>query len=317
MTTTTPADPLVTAVIPCFNAAATLARAIESVRRQTYPNIEIIAIDDGSCDQTPALLLAEADRGVTVVTQVNGGVPVARNSGIAAAQGEFVAFLDSDDEWHPQKTARQVQLLRSNPEMLMAGCWVESVLPDGTRRKVNADREPPQGAEAWRTMLRHSFYNPTGLIVRTAAARKIGGFVTSLLAGHEDQDFCIRIALEGEVGFIDEVLATMHERPVSLSRTHFSREHETVLPMILDHCRTLEPRLSRTELRTILGARYTQIGRNVYASSPRTGFRLLARAIGYGAEPVANLWYLLSASPWSRRAKRLLRRRTAPNTRGT
>jgi glycosyltransferase involved in cell wall biosynthesis len=310
-------EPLVSAIIPCFNSAATLGRAIESVRRQTYRHIEIIAIDDGSRDETPALLRAEAVRGVIVITQANGGVPVARNSGIAAARGEFVAFLDSDDEWHPHKTARQVQLLCANPEMLMAGCWVESTLPDNTRRKVNADREPPQGREAWRVMLRHSFYNPTGLIVRTAAARKIGGFVTNLLGGHEDQDFCIRIALEGEVGFIDEVLATMYERPVSLSRIHFSREHETVLPMILDHCRTLAPRLSRSELRTILGARYMQIGRNVYASSPRVGFRLLAKAIGYGAEPAANLWYLLSASPWSRRAKHFLRRQTTPHTPGT
>ena len=109
----------------------------------------------------------------------------------------------------------------------------------------------------------------------------------------------------------------MHGHQGSLSRTHFSREHETVLPMILDHCRALAPRLSRSELRAILGARYTQIGRNVYASSPRIGFRLLAKAIGYGAEPAANLWYLLSASPWSRRAKHFLRRRTARHTSGT
>ena len=301
------AEPLVSVVIPCFNAAATLGRAIASVRRQSYGNTEIIAVDDGSRDATPALLRAEAERGVLVITQPNGGVPVARNSGMAAAHGEFIAFLDSDDEWHPDKLARQMQVLRAHPAMVLIGCWVDSVTPDGRRHKVNANREPPQGREAWRTMLRHSFYNPTALVVRTETARRIGGFVTTLQAGHEDQDFCIRIALEGEVGFVDAVLATMYDRPTSLSRTHFSREHETVLPMILGHCEALAPRLSRAELRTILGARYTQIGRNVYVGAPGIGFRLLAKAIGYGAEPIGNLYYLLTAAPWSRRIKRALK----------
>jgi len=147
--------------------------------------------------------------------------------------------------------------------------------------------------------------------------QRIGGFDARMRAGDDDQDICIRLALEGEVGFVDATLVTMHELPDSLSRIHISREHETVLPMILAHCRALAPRLSRSELRTILGARYTQIGRNVYVSAPRTGFRLLAKAIGYGAEPVANLWYLLSASPWSRRAKHFFRHQTAQRTRGT
>jgi len=112
------------------------------------------------------------------------------------------------------------------------------------------------------------------------------------------------MALEGEVGFVDTALATMYQQPGSLSQTHFSREHETVLPMILGHCRALAPRLGRAELRRILGARYSQIGRNVYPGSPAIGLRLLARAIGYGAEPFGNLRYLVTAAPWSRRLKR-------------
>jgi len=75
--------------------------------------------------------------------------------------------------------------------------------------------------------------------------------------------------------------------------------------MILGHCRALAPRLSRAELRHILGARYAQIGRNIYPGAPAVGFRLLVRAIGYGAEPLANLRYLITAAPWSRRLKRL------------
>jgi glycosyltransferase involved in cell wall biosynthesis len=244
---------------------------------------------------------------VRVITQPNGGVPVARNSGIAAARGEFLAFLDADDEWHPDKLARQMSILASHPGMVLIGCWAEVVELDGSRRKVNAGREPPVGTEAWRTMLHHSFYNPSELVARTEVARRIGGFVTTMRAGEEDQDFCIRMALKGEIGFVDAVLATMYQQPNSLSRTHFSREHETVLPMILSHCQALAPRLSRAELRHILGARYSQIGRNVYAGSPAIGLRLLARAICYGAEPFGNLRYLATAAPWSRRLKRWLK----------
>ena len=299
-------QPLVTAVIPCFNAAATLGRAFASVRGQSYPAIEIIAIDDGSRDDTPALLRQQEALGVRVITQANGGAPAARNTGIAAARGEFLAFLDADDEWHPDKLAQQVKILTSHPGMVLIGCWAEVVGLDGRRLRVNASREPPTGREAWRTMLHHSFYIPSQLVARTEVARRIGGFVTTLLAGHEDQDFCIRMALEGEVGFVDTALATMYQQPGSLSQTHFSREHETVLPMILGHCRALAPRLGRGELRRILGARYSQIGRNVYPGSPGIGLRLLARAIGYGAEPFGNLRYLVTAAPWSRRLKRRL-----------
>jgi glycosyltransferase involved in cell wall biosynthesis len=296
-------QPLVTAIIPCFNAAATLLRAIDSVRAQSYPNIEIIAVDDGSRDGTLALLREQEALGVRVIAQANGGAAAARNAGIAAARGELLAFLDADDEWRPDKLARQVKILAAHPGMVLVGCWVEVIALDGSRRKVNASREPPVGAEAWRTMLHHSFYNPSALVARADMARRIGGFIATLRAGHEDQDFCIRMALEGEVGFVDAVLATMYQQPNSLSRTHFSREHETVLPMILGHCQALAPRLGHGELRRILGARYSQIGRNVYPGSPGIGFRLLARAIGYGNDPLGNLRYLVTAAPWSRRLK--------------
>jgi len=300
-------QPLVTAVIPCFNAAATLLRAIASVRGQSYPNIEIIAVDDGSRDGTPALLRQQEALGVRVITQANAGAAAARNAAIAVARGEFLAFLDADDEWHPDKIARQINLLTSHPAMVLAGCRAEVIGLDGARLPVNASREPTVGAEAWRTLLHHSFFIPSVLAARTEVVRRIGGFTAAMRAGEDDQDFCIRMALQGEVGFVDAALMTMYQQPGSLSQTHLSREHLTVLPMILGHCRALADRLSRAERRHILGARYSQIGRNIYPGAPAVGLRLLARAIGYGAEPFGNLRYLVTAAPWSRRLKRRLR----------
>jgi glycosyltransferase involved in cell wall biosynthesis len=275
--------PLISVVIPCFNAERTLLRTLASVRNQTYRPIEIIAVDDASRDGTLGLLREQEAAGVRVIAQPrNGGAPAARNAAIAIAQGEFLAFIDADDEWDPDKLERQLQLIAAHPGMTMVGCRCEVVRSDGSRVAVNTNRVPPAGHEAWRTLLQHSFFVPSTVMARADAVRKIGGFDTRLLAGEDDQDVCIRLALEGDIGFVDAVLVTMYDQPDSLSRIHFSREHETVLPMILGHCKRLAPHLSRAELRAIMGARHMQIGRNVYLSSPGIGFRLLVRAIGYG-----------------------------------
>ncbi len=297
-------QPLVTAVIPCFNAAATLLRAVDSVRGQSYPNIEIIAVDDGSRDDTPALLRQQEALGVRVITQANAGAAAARNAAIAVAGGEFLAFLDADDEWNPDKITRQVELLAADPAMVLVGCRAEVIGLDGGRLPVNASREPTVGAEAWRILLHHSFFIPSVLAARTEVVRRIGGFTAAMRAGEDDQDFCIRMALQGEVGLVDAALMTMYQQPGSLSQTHLSREHLTVLPMILGHCQALADRLSPAELRHILGARYSQIGRNIYPGAPAVGLRLLAKAIGYGAEPLGNLRYLVTAAPWTRWLKR-------------
>jgi len=302
------ARPLISVVIPCFNAEHTLLRTLASVRAQTYRPIEIIAVDDASRDGTLRLLRAQEASGVRVIAQPrNGGAPAARNAAIAVAAGAFLAFIDADDEWYPDKLDRQFSLIADHPGMTMVGCRCEVLHPNGARIPVNPDRVPPAGNEAWRTLLHHSFFVPSTVMARTEIVRKIGSFDARLRAGEDDQDICIRLALEGEVGFVDATLVTMHELPDSLSRVHISREHETVLPMIRAHCERLAPRMTRAEQRAILGARHMQIGRNVYLTSPRIGFRLLTKAVGYGAEPVANIWYLLTASPWVRKVKRLLR----------
>lgn len=298
-------DPLVSVIIPCFNAAGTIERALASVRRQTYPSFEIIAVDDCSTDETLAILRREEARGVRVIARErNGGAPAARNNGIAAAQGPFLAFLDADDEWHPDYLQRQIAGIAQREEMAMIGCRAEVVRLDGSRVLVNADRTPPCGREAWRVMLRESFYVPSVVVARTETVRRIGGFDETLRSSEEDQDFAIRMALAGEIGFTDQVLTTMYAQPGSLSNRHAARVHETVLPMILSHCRALRDRLTRQELRQILGARYAHTGRGVYPEHPLIGARLLLRASILGREPLTNFWYLITASRWGHRVKR-------------
>lgn len=301
------APPLVSVIVPCYNAETTLPVTLASVRAQTWPAIEIVAVDDGSRDGTLALLRAHESEGFRVLSQSNAGAAAARNFAIAAAKGEIFAFLDADDSWHPEKIARQMEIFAANPAIVMVGCRAEVVRLDGTTEPVNPTRAPPVGQMAWRTLLHHSFLVPSVVAARAAIAREIGGFTARYRAGEDDQDFCIRMALKGDTGFVDAALVTMHQQPGSLSIVHLSREHETVLPMILAHCAALADRLSPGEMRDILGARYGQIGRNAYRGAPAVGARLLWKAILNGNDPLGNLRYLLTAAPWTRRAKRFLK----------
>lgn len=295
-------------MVPCYNSASTLSRALDSALRQTCVPFEVIVIDDASSDGSLSLLKGYAKNATIKFTvhAENRGAAAARNTGISLATGEFVAFLDADDEWEPEKLQRQIHPLMDNPRMSMVGCWLRFCWVDGRRQVVNGDREPPVGPEAWRAMLRYSFYVPTAIVARRTELDAIGGFDPSLKAG-EDQDLCIRLASRGEVGFVNEVLGTMYEQLSSLSRTYGSREAETVLPMIERHCRTLAKAMSRQEVRAIRSARSAQVGRNIYASAPLKGSLLLARAILSGSKPISNMAFLLRASPPARWVKTMLR----------
>lgn len=119
--------PKVSVLMPVWNAAATVARAVASVRGQTSADWEIIAVDDGSTDATPAILreLAHAEPRLQVITRAHEGLVPALNTGLAAARGEFIARLDADDEALPERLAAQVEFLRAQPELGVAGSLVE------------------------------------------------------------------------------------------------------------------------------------------------------------------------------------------------
>jgi glycosyltransferase involved in cell wall biosynthesis len=110
-------SPLVSVVIPALNASKTIARTLNSVLQQTYTNIEVVAVDDGSVDDTSEVVMrfVEQDSRVRLIRKGNGGVASARNAGIEAALGEFVAPIDADDLWHPTRVACHVSALLGAP----------------------------------------------------------------------------------------------------------------------------------------------------------------------------------------------------------
>jgi glycosyltransferase involved in cell wall biosynthesis len=297
--------PLVSVILPCFNAEATLERALTSVAEQDYPSIEVIAVDDGSSDRTPEILAARTGPVMQAIRlPQNRGAAAARNAGLAAARGDYVAFLDADDEWLPAKLSRQMAVIGARPNMTFVSCTARVLDAEG--RIVEppfADLLPEEPATAWKALLADTFVWTPTVLARRSCLEQVKGFDESLVIA-EDQDLWIRLALLGEVGFIDETLAIVHERPGSLSAADARLLIDNTLAMVLRHVKAQRHRLSAQEVRQILGRRYTRIGRNVYARLPFRGGALIARAILRGYRPFENLLYLLRASPMLRWLKR-------------
>lgn len=295
--------PLVSVVIPSFNAASTLARAICSVRDQTYRPIEIVVIDDGSSDDTPNLLerLAGADLNVLRNPRPSGASN-ARNQGIQHATGELVAFLDADDEWFPNKLALQVPALLANPRATFAACGGSVIDLEG---RYAPDQYPGVrkvgGSDAWRAILRANFIATPSVLAWRRALIDAGLFDVALRVA-EDQDMWIRLAVAGDLVYLDRPLIVIHEQPSSLTggQPRIKLQQTYTLPMLHRHLARLNDRLAPAERRRILAERYARIGRGAYVETPRPALRFLALGSFYGYQPLQNLIFSLTSSAFGR-----------------
>jgi glycosyltransferase involved in cell wall biosynthesis len=217
------AVPDVSAIIPTYNRRELVIRAIRSALAQTREVGEIIVIDDGSTDGTDAALKAEFGDRIISVRQANAGVSAARNRGMAMARGRYIALLDSDDEWMPEKTALQVDWLDAHPDFGMVLCDVERVDIDGQPidrfRRRAVIRE-----DGWvlPMVLQNPSLAPVSAMFRREVYDDVGGF-DETLATAEDLDFHLRVASRWRIGVIEEALARAirgHDGLSSLSRTY-------------------------------------------------------------------------------------------------
>lgn len=132
-------DALVSGIVPVFNGAREVTRALDSILAQAHRPLEVIVVDDGSTDETGAVIAAYGEH-VRYIRQENAGPAAARNRGIRAARGELVAFLDQDDRWHPHKLAHQLAAFAANPSLDACVGHVESVWDDDTPRQADQPR---------------------------------------------------------------------------------------------------------------------------------------------------------------------------------
>jgi glycosyltransferase involved in cell wall biosynthesis len=306
--------PLVSVIIPAYNAERTLRRAIDSALAQDYQPIEIIVVDDGSKDATSEVAAAYLDKAVQLVQLPrNCGESGAMNTGIAVAKGEYIAFLDADDEWLPKKLTRQIAALEMNSAAIMATCGCRFVDKSGNLVEEFGMRPPGvANDQIWRSLLAATCIAKPSVVVRALAFEQTGMFDTTLRIA-ADQDMWIRLASTGEVEFVDEYLTVAHDTPSSLTKVYRKDEDKYGLRIIRRHLGAQRARLSDKEIRYILQERFTFLGRNIYlAGRVLRGGWLLLRAIALGGHIRDNLWYLVTASPPLRLAKRvLLRSRSA------
>ncbi|MFH1117065.1 MAG: glycosyltransferase [Pseudomonadota bacterium] len=198
--------PAASVIIPTYNRAHVLGRAIGSVLAQSYRDFELIVVDDGSTDDTAALPACRDER-VTLVRQDNRGVSAARNTGIRHSRGRLTAFLDSDDEWLPDKLARQVGRPESEqPDFI---CHTDEIwLRDGkTVPQKRIHRK--QGGRFFERSLQRCLISPSSVMLSRSLLDRIGWFDEDLPAA-EDYDLWLRITAFHEVDFVAEPLVVKH-----------------------------------------------------------------------------------------------------------
>lgn len=205
-------SPKVSVIIPTHNRAALLPRAVNSVLAQTYSDFELLIVDDYSTDDTPAVIAGFADPRVRAFRHdTNRGQSAGINTGVANARGEYISFLDDDDEWRPAKLEGQVRLLdASAADVGMIYGWMDRV-DDATGRLTPTYRNTIKG-DIFEDALALDVPGPTiVLMVRASAAREVGGF-DERLSRYDDADFICRVAERYKAAVLPEVVAVAHYR---------------------------------------------------------------------------------------------------------
>lgn len=217
-----PSDPpLVSVVIPTYNYGRYVTEAVDSALAQTYRPVEVIVVDDGSTDDTRERLSGYGDR-IRYVYQENAGLSAARNTGIRNASGGFVAFLDSDDAFHPRKLQVQMGTFARDPSLGLVGTlsfsdeprvWADVPVAPASVRKITLDEK---------VVLTR--FSPSSAVARRECFEAVGDFDTSLRSV-EDRDMWIRIAARYPVARVELPLTWYRLTPGSMSRNAGRMEH--------------------------------------------------------------------------------------------
>lgn len=211
----------VSVIIPTYNRVHVIARAVRSVLEQTYANFELLVVDDGSTDDTKQIIeYAEDDRIRYIRLEKNSGASHARNVGIQMAECEYIAFLDSDDEWMPEKLERQMQIMRQAPETVgLVYCRMSGVNQKGEVSfcpDLDIAKERLEG-NLFLFLLKENVISPQTVLARRKCLEQAGGFDESLTC-IEDWELFLRIAQDWEIAFAEETLVRVHVSETSVSQ---------------------------------------------------------------------------------------------------
>lgn len=196
-------NPVISIVIPCYNAERTIAATIAAVLAQTFTDFEIIMINDGSTDQTLSVIEQFNDDRLHVFSFPNAGPQKSRNRGIEQASGDYIAFIDADDLWTPDKLAAQLEALQGSPEAAVAYSWTDLIDENGQFLKCGQHARIE--GDVFEKLIQDDFIaSGSNPLIKAAALRNVGGFDEAILAG-QDWDMWLTLAAKYQFVVVPKV----------------------------------------------------------------------------------------------------------------
>jgi glycosyltransferase involved in cell wall biosynthesis len=251
--------PLCTIVIPAYDASIWIERTLRSAAQQNYPNLEILVIDDGSKDNTRMLAeaMAEMDDRFRVISIPNGGVANARNVGIREACGKYVAFLDADDLWHPDKIRLQVEAMQHPADGRLPAASYTLMRTIDVHDRVTGTGIPI-GVSGY-ILARHLYFkfvsNGSSFLVCRDVAIELGGYDPSWaklgIGGSEDLDFELKVAARYPIVCVPQFLVGYRQSPANMS-SHVLQMARGTLGVVKQHLES-NPQIPRWATRLIYG----------------------------------------------------------------
>ncbi len=217
--------PTVSVVIATYNYGHFLSRAIDSVMAQTFTDFDVIVVDDGSTDNTSEVVRPYQDCSRFTYHPIGHvGVTAAKNYGLKRARGQYLATLDSDDEWEPTKLERQLQMFESNPALGLV--YTRRMIIDPTGRTLGVDRRPLYRGRIVENLLLDNFICYSTVMVKKSVLDDVGLLDESFIIP-SDYDLWLRVALKYEADYLDEALVRYREHPgISRRANWFERRKE-------------------------------------------------------------------------------------------
>jgi glycosyltransferase involved in cell wall biosynthesis len=303
---------LISIIVPAYNAERFIGRTLSSALNQTFKDIEVIVVNDGSTDKTQFIVekFAASDRRVRLFNTTNRGVATARNFGIENARGTYVAFLDADDLWHPTKIARQFKALSAYAaDPTWAGVYVFHRAIDEEDRVIDT-RQVAMNCRGYvlaRDLVLKFVGNGSSLLVRREAALAVGGFDPSYaeagLGGSEDLDFELRLAARYRIEAVRSFLVgyRVYEGNMSSDRVRMAKSLVATIEQHIRRNPSMPPRIRRWGIANCYKYAYFALGHV-------REFRLAMRAfcMMFLNDPILAIYIAVTELPFKRKLRRLL-----------
>lgn len=244
----------VAVIIPTYNQARYIGSTIETVQRQTFSDWELFVVDDGSTDKTDEIVRGFlGDERIHYIRQLNQERAVARNKGVEQSSAPYIAFLDADDLWHPEKLAKQVKAIKAQPDVGLCYTLTDTIEREG-KRLQKTGRSRTYAGMVFDQLLRSNFIINSSVLLRRGSLMKVGLFDNYLpVFGSEDWDLWLRIARQYPVCLVDEELTFYRVHPENTTHDRVLKSGLAVVEKLYSGSERLpDSRITRSEARAYL-----------------------------------------------------------------